>query len=112
MKINTAAGERGYTSSQGGFLRLILIIIILLLIVSYFGINLRELANSPTTQDNANFVWNGIMVVWNNYLKVPATALWNFFINFVWNVAIESLKNGSIHIPSAVSSSTPIFGGQ
>jgi phosphatidylglycerophosphatase A len=105
MKINKTAGERG-------FLRLILIIIILLLIVSYFGINLRQVVNSPTTQDNVSYVWDGAMTVWNNYLKVPATALWNFFISYVWNIAIDSLKSGSIHMPSLSGSTTPMFGGQ
>ena len=100
MKINTTAGERG-------FIRTILLIIVILLVISYFGINLRQLVSSPTTQDNMSYAWSTVMYIWDSFLKVPATALWNFFMQYVWTSAVSSIQHGHMSIPSTISSSTP-----
>ena len=57
-----------YTNRQGGLIKAILIIIVVLLILAYFGLNLRSIVSSPTFQDNWNFLWNGIVNIWNMYL--------------------------------------------
>lgn len=80
---------------------MIILIVIALLILGYFGINLRSVVNSPTTQDNFSYVWNNVVDVWNNYLKVPATYLWGIFVNLIWSPAINNIQ----HINTA--STTP-----
>ncbi len=96
------------TAGEGGFIRTIVIIVIAILIVSYFGINLRALVTSPTTQDNITYVTTGVINLWNNYLKAPVTYVWNeIFIKLIWNSAIENLKNGNLNVPTVTSSSTP-----
>jgi hypothetical protein len=54
-----------------GFIRTILIIIIALLILSYFGLNIRTIVNSPAGSDNFSYVQEVMINVWDNYLKKP-----------------------------------------
>jgi hypothetical protein len=93
MKIGHSAGEKG-------LIKMILIIVIAILVLSYFGVNLRALVSSPTTQDNISYVASGTVTVWDNYLKVPATALWHFFLTYVWSAAVTAIKNGSVSVPT------------
>ena len=101
MKINKATGQRG-------LIKIILMVVIALLVISYFGINLRALVNSPTTQDNVSYVSSTTVNIWNNYLKVPVTYIWNeIFVALIWNPAINNLKNADWQVPALTSSSTP-----
>lgn len=102
MKNLPAAGDRG-------LIKIILIIIVALLVLSYFGINLRQLVNAPTTQDNVSYVASTTVTVWDSYLKVPATYLWGVFIDLIWTPAIdnlEAMKNGQPTNINDISSST------
>ncbi len=98
---------------QGGLIKAILIIVIALLILAYFGFNLRSTVNSPTFQDNWSFLWDGIVNIWNHYLKAPATYIWNIFVVYIWDPALHNLQNQHgvpLSDPSQsplVSSSTP-----
>ncbi|HEY0979742.1 MAG TPA: hypothetical protein VGE23_02795 [Candidatus Paceibacterota bacterium] len=44
--------------------RFIILVIILILALSYFGISIREVAQSPTGQDNFSFVWTYVKDGW------------------------------------------------
>ena len=46
-------------------IRLIIWVVIGLLALSFFGISLRELADSPTNQDNVNFIWALLLEGWD-----------------------------------------------
>jgi len=75
-----------------GFVRTIIIIVIALLILSYFGFNIRAIVNSPAGQENFTYAQEIMVNVWNNYLKGPATYLFNdIFLKLIWNPAIENL---------------------
>ncbi len=84
-----------------GLIRTIILIVIALLILSYFGLNLRSIANSETGQDNFGYVKEVILNVWNKYLKRPAQYLWyDIFLKLIWNPAIDNLtklKDGEAH---------------
>lgn len=90
-----------------GFIWIIIIIVIALLVLSYYGFSLRNLANSPTTQDNFSYIWNNIVYIWNTYLEGPATYLWNTFINLIWNPAIQNLENMKNNEPTTINTSSP-----
>lgn len=92
-----------------GLIRIIIIIIIALLILGYFNINLRNIVNAPTTQDNISYIATSTVFVWNNYLKAPATYVWGIFINLIWEPALynlEQMKNGQ---PTNINTTTPMF---
>ncbi|HWH16452.1 MAG TPA: hypothetical protein VNU25_02635 [Candidatus Paceibacterota bacterium] len=44
--------------------RFIILVIILILALSYFGISIRDIAQSPTGQDNFSFVWMYVKDGW------------------------------------------------
>jgi len=44
--------------------RFIILVIILILALSYFGISIRDIAQSPTGEDNFTFVWKYIKEGW------------------------------------------------
>jgi hypothetical protein len=79
-------------NGQRGIVRTIIIVVIALLIMSYFGLNLQQIATSPTAQSNFSYVWNGVVYVWDTYLKVPATEAYDFFITYIWNPAIRDIQ--------------------
>lgn len=93
---------------KGGIVRTIILVVSALLILSYFGLNIRAIVNSPTGQDNFSYSQEIMIKVWNNYLKGPATYLWNdIFIKLIWNPAIENLtrmKNGE---PDSIRTAAP-----
>lgn len=94
--------------NRGGLIRLIIYIIIILLIISYFGLNIRTIVNSPAGQENFTYVQEIMINVWNGYLKKPVLYLWNdIFLKLIWEPAIENLtkiKNGE---PDNLQSSAP-----
>ncbi len=45
--------------------RFIILLIILVLALSYFGISIRGVVESPTGQDNFGFVWANIKEGWD-----------------------------------------------
>ena len=89
--------------TDGGLIKTIIIIVIALLIISYLGINLRSIVNSPTTQSNFSYVWNGIVYIWQTYLQAPATVVWNFFLTYIWDPAIRNLEHLQTLPPASTS---------
>ena len=97
-----------YSSRNTGLIRTIILVVIALLILSYFGFNLRELADSDATQDNFGYVKTFVLNVWNNYLKRPALYLWNdIFLDLIWEPAIENLRNMKDAQPSTLQQQAP-----
>lgn len=100
-----------YPNRQGGLIKAIVIVVIILLILAYFGLNLRNIVGSSTFQDNWNFLWNGILTLWNMYLKSPAMYLWNIFVMYIWDPAIQNLMHNKAVTTTIVnqisSTSTP-----
>jgi hypothetical protein len=91
-----------------GFIRTIIIIVIALLILSYFGLNIRDIVNSPAGRDNFSYTQEVMIKIWDNYLEKPVTYLWNdIFIELIWNPAIEALEEMRDGEPHPLQSSGP-----
>ncbi|XKT74980.1 MAG: hypothetical protein ACJKSS_02330 [Patescibacteria group bacterium UBA2103] len=63
-------------------IKLIILVIAILLILSFFGISLQSIIESPAGQANIQFVWNLILVGWNWIVDFlvglyDAIAFWN-----------------------------------
>lgn len=72
-----------FQNSNRGFIKAIVIIVIALIILAYFGLNLRNIVDSETFQDNWDFVKESVVWLWVNILKTP--------VLFIWNIAIKPL---------------------
>jgi len=76
-----------------GFIKLIVLIVLVLIILGYYGFNVETIMNSPLVKGNLEYAWNLAVNVWNNYLSVPFTFIWDkIIVGIVWNnlVAIVS----------------------
>ena len=96
-----------YANPQGGLVKAILVVVIILLVLAYFGLNLRNIVDSPTFQDNWSFLSTGTVNVWNNYLKAPAAHAWSFFVIYVWDPVFNRLQSGQTAIPLNDPSQSP-----
>ena len=91
-----------------GFIKWVIIIVVALLILSYYGFSLRDLANSPTTQDNFGYVATTTVSFWDKYLQQPATYLYeDVFINLIWTPAIDNLTMIKNSQPTNVQTNSP-----
>ncbi len=89
------------SNRQGGFIKLLVLFVILIVIISYFGIDLRAIVESPETQGNLGYVWGLAVTVWDNYLARPVLYFWNnIFVDLLWESFVnnmERIKNGEPH---------------
>ena len=66
---------------------------IFILVLSYFNISVKSVVESPTGQENINYVGGGTRNLWNDYLKAPASYLWNdVFVNIFWKSFINNME--------------------
>jgi hypothetical protein len=93
-------------NTNQGLVKAIVIFLIVLLILAYFGLNLRGIVESPTFQDNWNYIKGGVVSLWNSYLKAPATYLWNLFIPFVWKPFEQNLQQMQKNTQYSTTTST------
>jgi hypothetical protein len=60
---------------QGGLIKAIIIVVIALLVISYFGLNLREVIGQPNTQSNFAYAWEWVVKGWE-VVKGPVMWVW------------------------------------
>ena len=66
---------------------------ILILVLSYFHISVRGVVESPTGQDNINYVKGTSQSLWDRYLAEPAHYLWNdVWLNIFWRPFISNME--------------------
>ena len=95
-------------NTNRGFIKWVIIIVIALLALSYYGFSLRNLVNSPVTQDNFQYVATSSVSVWDKYLKQPATYLYkDVFINLIWTPAIDNLTKMKNNQPTNLQTNSP-----
>lgn len=102
--MNTST-KKGIPTNRGGIIRTVLFIVVVLLVISYFGLNLRSIVNSPAGQSNFSYVGEVLSNLWNNYLKVPVTYFWNIFVTYIWTPLISNLMHASSGQPNTINAS-------
>ena len=68
------------TNNQAGFIKAIILIIIAIAVLSYFGINMKD-------------IWDFIQGVWHRLLETPFKYAWDFVLIKIWTPFIESVKS-------------------
>ncbi len=82
--------QSSHNQNNRGFIKYIIIIIIAILILSYFGFNIKSIAESDTSKSNFSYVWGWISYVWNTFLATPAHFIWDkILVGIVWNMIIQ-----------------------
>ena len=69
--------------NMGGVITTILTIVSLLIVLGYFWFNLRNIVNSPVVQYNLAFAKELALNVWNTYLKVPITYVYDLIVKLL-----------------------------
>lgn len=81
---------------------------LLILVLSYYNISIRSVVESPTGQDNLNYVGGTSRSVWNDYLKAPAHYLWrDIWINIFWKSFINNMERIRDGKPTDFDDSAP-----
>ena len=84
--------------------------IILIFVLSYFKISVRSVVESPTAQDNINYVGGGGRNLWNDYLKKPASYLWNdVFMDIFWKSFINNMERIRDGKATNFENAAPVF---
>jgi hypothetical protein len=74
-------------------LGILILTAIAILVLSYFRISVKAVVESPTGQDNINYVEGGTKNVWDEYLAQPAYYLWNdVWVNIFWKGFINNME--------------------
>ena len=82
-------------NKKGGIsiLGLLVLAVVILLVLSYFHISIRAVVDSPTGQDNINYVSGTSTNLWDEYLKKPVDYLWNdVWVDIFWKSFINNMK--------------------
>lgn len=58
---------------QAGLAKLIILIVIAILILSYWGINIQNIAESETGRANFNYIWQIILKIWEKVVDLYQT---------------------------------------
>lgn len=82
--------------------------VILIIVLSYFKINLKAVVENPETQSNFSYVGGVSKSLWNDYLKKPATYLWNdVFLAIFWKSFISNMENIRDNEPTDLENLAP-----
>ncbi len=86
MKINNT--QRGIS-----ILGVLVFGFILILVLSYFNISIKGVVESPTGQENINYVKGNSVSLWQRYFAGPAHYLWkDVWIDIFWTGFISNME--------------------
>lgn len=83
-------------NKKGGIsiLGILLLAVVLILVLSYFNISLKAVIESPSAQDNFNYVGSSSRNLWNDYLAKPVSdALNSNVVRYFWNAFISNMQS-------------------
>jgi hypothetical protein len=67
--------------------------VIIILVLSYFNVSIKSVVDSPTGQENVNYVKTTGQIIWDKYLAEPAHYLWqDVWVNIFWNGFISNME--------------------
>ena len=82
-------------------IKYIIIGLIAIIVLSFFGYDLKDIVESPLAQKNLEYSKDGVVHVWDKYLKGPLSYLWNnIFIGVIWNSFMNNLGRLNAGAPS------------
>ena len=89
-------------------LGVLLLGVIIILIISYYNISIKAVVESPQTQGNFSYVVGNSRSVWNDYLKSPATYVWNYVVvDLIWKSFINNMERIRDGQPTVFDNAAP-----
>ena len=74
-------------------LGILILAVVVILVLSYFNVSIKSVVESPSGQENINYVEGGTESLWNEYLAQPASYLWNdVWVNIFWKSFINNME--------------------
>ncbi|MEK7190528.1 MAG: hypothetical protein AAB661_02070 [Patescibacteria group bacterium] len=87
--------------------------VILILVLSYFRISIKSVVESPTGQENINYVGGGTKSLWTAYFAEPASYLWNdIWVKIFWRGFISNMERIRDGQPTDFDNAAPKFQSQ
>lgn len=95
--------------NQGiSILGIIFLAAILILVLSYFNISVKGVVESPTGQENINYVKGTSQSLWDKYLAEPAHYLWkDVWVDIFWKSFILNMERIRDGKPTDVTNAAP-----
>lgn len=104
-KFNKISAPKRGVSMVG----ILIIGFILILVLSYFNISIKGVVESPTGQENINYVQDSSKSFWDKYLKDPASYLWNdVWVDIFWQGFIDNMKRIRDGKPTDFDNAAPV----
>lgn len=74
-------------------LGILLLSVVVILVLSYFRISIKSVVESPTGQENINYVGGASKSLWTAYLAEPVSYLWNdVWVKIFWKGFISNME--------------------
>lgn len=67
------------TNQTRGFIKTVIIIVVAIIILSYYGVDLKNIFTSNQVQSNLEYVWSLVVAGW----EVLIEYIWEPFTNFL-----------------------------
>jgi len=85
---------RNFNKKRGTSILGVLVVgMIIVFVLSYFNVNIKSVIDSPTGQENVNYVRGGVRNLWNTYLVKPVSYFWNdVWLNIFWKSFISNME--------------------
>lgn len=81
---------------------------IIILVLSYFNISIRGVVESPPAQENLDYVGGAGKSIWAEYLKEPASYLWNdVWVDIFWKGFILNMERIRDNQPTDIDKAAP-----
>lgn len=82
--------------------------LIIILALSYFGVNVKGIVESPAAQDNLHYVGGIVQNFWNKYLRDPAVFLWkDVWLEIFWKPFLSNMGKIRNSEPTDLQRSSP-----
>lgn len=85
---------KNFNTQRGiSILGFLLLGFIIILVLSYFKVSVKDVVESPTGQENINYVKGETKSFWDKYLAEPVHYLWNdVWIDIFWKGFISNME--------------------
>lgn len=86
--------KKFYNKQNGiSILGILILGFIILLVLSYFNISVKGVVESPTGQENINYVGGSAQSLWSKYLEEPVTNFYkNIWIPIFWEPFLSNMQ--------------------